>query len=92
MFHNHVKSTETRYAVALETADNDWLLLQCRENCCPNARPVTIEDGTAHYNPNAPDSDDYVYLLWVDTDISGIPDDLIRFKQGTWGSIKSLYR
>jgi len=61
----YVDPTE-RYAVVIETQDEEWGLWQCcneGEDCCPDSRPVHIVDGYADYND--PSFDDYAFLLWV---------------------------
>ena len=61
-------NTNDRYAVILETSDTYWELWQtCNagEDCCPDARPVHIEDGMAVYN-DPTGGDDYFFLLYVE--------------------------
>jgi len=81
-----------RYAVVIETGDNQWGLWQdcnASENCCPNARPVHIAGGIAIYND--PSYDDYYFDLRthdaVDNCLYVVPAQTM-----TWGTIKSIYR
>lgn len=79
--------SDTKYAVVIETQDNEWGLWQWQceppDDCCPNASGVKIEGGQAIYND--PSNDDYDFLLWID-------EPPTPAAKTTWGSIKTTYR